>query len=183
MLFALTRRLGEAIGDLALAIGVCDRPDAIADEVESLVRLPAGWFLQYPSWPSGLASDGTPFELSLSIQDGKPSIRHVVDVTDHTPGVGGNWNSYLAYAQLLTGEPTDSIHSQLVEHLNGIPPTIRTPLLVGAGYGLAGVRRASLYFNTQWLPYERFKAKFGECTNRIERNISKYGGCRPSQIH
>jgi hypothetical protein len=96
--------VAEAIADSAVALGIRDRADTIADEMQGLIALPFDWFRQHSNWPSGLSECGVPFEFSIALDhDSNASIRYAVDCTDHRQGLAGNWSRYLDYSARITG--------------------------------------------------------------------------------
>jgi hypothetical protein len=180
--------VAEAIADSAMALGIRDRPDPIADEIHGLIELPFDWFRQHSNWPSGLSESGVPFEFSVAINHaGSASIRYAVDCTDHRQGLAGNWNRYLDYAARAIGfgpSQPEKLWSLLGKHLDGISPLFRTPLLYGVGYGTHERRRASLYFNTRWMSHPQLKKRLihSESKNLLAYVLDQYGSSQPPEI-
>lgn len=182
----LVKHLAEAIADSVVSLGIRERADDVADEVEYLMLEPLGWFLNHPNWPSGIAYRGIPLEVSVAIAgNNSPSIRHSVDVTDHRQGMAGNWSRYLEHAEHIMGRTTDQtpqLWGLLAKHLDGIPATSRTRVAHGVGYAPSGFKRTSLYFNTSWLSYAELENRFPDYTSAIDKTLNKYGGSRPSNL-
>jgi hypothetical protein len=175
--------VAEAIADSAVALGIRDSTNTIADEIQGLITLPFDWFRQHSNWPSGLTDCGVPFEFSVAIHpDTSASIRYAFDCTHHGRGVAGNWTRYLDYAARVTSLgplQLENLWSLLGRHLDGIPPSFRTPLLCGVGYGANGQRRASLYFNTRWMSHTQVKQRLTNSENLLSYVFERHGSFRP----
>lgn len=183
----LAKLLAEAVADSVVLIGIRERAEEVADEVEYLLTEPLGWFLKHPNWPSGLTLEGFPFKLSVDIaSNNNPSVRYTVDVTDHRRGMAGNWSRYLECAKHINmGTATDQtsqLWDLLAKHLDGIRATSRTRMMHGAGYGKSEFKRSSLYFTTRWLSYAELENKFPDYTSAIDRTLKKCGGSQPSYL-
>ncbi len=163
-----------------MSAGIREHPDGVVDEVTHLLSEPITWFLTYPNWPSGFNSLGrTPLEISIAIaKNNNYFVRYGVDVTDHRCGIEGNWNRYLKYAKHIIDVDSDHISqlwNLLALHMDGIPTTVRTPMLHGVAYGPSGFKRAALYFNTCWLSYSEFEERFPNFISVIDRTLNTNG--------
>lgn len=180
------KRLAEAIGDSIVTVGISESANDVVDEVEYLLSEPLDLFLNHPNWPSGLTSDGVPFEFSIAISgDDSLSIRYAVDTTDHRQGIGGNWSRYLEYAKGITRIASDQyprLWKLLTKHLDGTPPLFRSRMVHGVGYGSFGSRRSTLYFTTRWLSNEELEKRFPSLTSAIESILNQYSGHHLSNI-
>ncbi len=179
----LARRLAEALGDVAEAAGIRDDGTEVAYESEQLLSEPLAWFLCHPNWPSGLASENVPIELSISMGgDGTPWLRYSVDCADHRMGLGGNWPRYLREATRLAsgvGVPPSVVWQLLASVLDGSPPLDRSRLYHGVGYAGGGAKRVSLYFSTAWLTYPNFRERFPDLVEPVGQAIDRWGSPRP----
>jgi len=183
----LTDVVARAMAESIEAVNIRDCADEVKDEVTYLLAGPLSWYLSHPNWPSGFNSSGRiPLEISVAMApDGRSAIRYGVDITDYRQGMADNWGRYVDCAKYITGTAADQTYrlwDLLARHLNGIPPTVLTRMLHGAGYGSSGFRRAALYFNMRWLSYSRLKKRFPQYVSAIEKNLNECGVLYPSFV-
>lgn len=169
--------LGEAMAECGVALGLSEGGEEIASEVEALLTGVMARFDAHPHWPSAASPDGVPFEFSLSIgAGGAPTLRYAVDLTDHATGLAGNWDRYLRCGAALTGASRGDIWDLVARHLDGIPAMYRTRMMHGAGFGLGGQRRSTLYFRAAWLSGAELRSRFPAPLAAADETCRAYGG-------
>jgi len=138
--------------DLCVAFGADDPTEATA-QFRTLIT---------PSWNryrsdtrahrSALTETGAPVEISIKI-DGRRgvSLRYVVDTADHSLDIIGNIETYVAAAQLVSGQPEGPLRRLFGTHLDGCAPNTLPTMMHGVGLAPGGRRRSSLYLPAGWL--------------------------------
>jgi hypothetical protein len=176
--------LADAIAhSIAIITGHSNRK-ALRRQTASNISEPVQRYLDHVHWPSTLTAYGIPIELSLSL-DGKghPSFRYTVDLADHRFWLAENWNRYLEAAAKLTSAPNTSLFRLFTAHLDANPPTTRSPVYHGVGYGADGIRRTSLYFFIGGLSRSEFDRRFAAEMTVIDGHLLSAGGQRPERHH
>lgn len=166
------RNLAAAVGELSTAFGLVDDPAPVASQVLELAGPPLRLFCEHARWPSALTTSGVPFELSLKLDPvAGPSVRCVVDTSDHRHDVGGNWGAYLRDAALVAGgaehDADAAIWRLCQRHLSGVPAGFASRMMLGLGYGDRGRRRGTLYFRARWLTPDRLLARLPATASRL----------------
>jgi hypothetical protein len=178
------KHLTEAIAQsIAIITGHSNRK-ALLRQIASNVSEPVQWYLAHVHWPSTLTAYGIPIEISLSL-DGKGhhSFRYTVDFADHRFWLAENWKRYLEVAAKFTSAPKASLFRLFTAHLDANPPTTRSPVYHGVGYGVGGERRSSIYFFIGGLSRSEFDKRFLAEMAVIDRHLSAAGGQRPERHH
>jgi len=177
--------LAKAIGDSVVSLGIRESAKDVEDELEYLLKEPLDLFLMHPNWPSGLTLSGIPIEISLAISsDGSPSIRYVVDITNHREGLAGNWNRYIEYTTAIIGKDQSSQLWRLhAKHLDGISPLFRSRMFHGVDYGPNGFKCATIFFSYKnWIPYLKLEKQFPSFASAIDKSLNQYNGHHPPYV-
>lgn len=159
----LSQRLAAMVGAASAELRIGDEPDANARRLLALSEEPVELFERHPVWPSRMTGTGQPVELSLKIEPGDPSLRWVVDVTDHRLDQAANRARYLSYASRATqgtGAETAELRRLCELHLSEVPARADTRMMHGSSLARLGRSRGSLYFNTAWLSAQELVRRF-----------------------
>ena len=114
----------QKLGDLVRGLG-------LADELPAATRLfdllTASWSHRQltgtPHWASDITDDGTPFELSVAFQGGRPLVRVLAEAQLEPFDVESNWGAGLALNRVLAGMP--GVDLERFEKIQGLfaPPS------------------------------------------------------------
>jgi hypothetical protein len=151
----MTAHVNDVVGtfhDLCAGFGI-DGPSDTTTQLRTLVS---------PSWNrfssdtvanrSALTETGAPFEISIKIDGhGDVSLRYVVDTADHSLDITGNIETYIAAAQLTSGQPEGPLRQLFGKHLGDCAPNTLPTVMHGVGLASGGGRRSSIYFPAGWL--------------------------------
>ena len=151
----MTAHVDDVVGtfhDLCAGFGL----DGLSDTTTQLRTLVS------PSWNrfssdtvanrSALTETGAPFEISIKIDGhGDVSLRYVVDTADQSLDITGNVESYIAAAQLTSGQPEEPLRQLFATHLGDCAPNTLPTVMHGVGLASGGRRRSSIYFPAGWL--------------------------------
>lgn len=148
---AATTDLVQSIAELLSQLGIRDDARDAVEELRRLVSTPWADYRTHPQLRSALTESGAPFEFSLKIERGQPSLRYVVDVADHRHDMVGNLDRYVEAARVTTGLPDESLRQLFGCHLEGAAPAAPGTVMHGVGLAPGGRRRSSLYFPAGWL--------------------------------
>ena len=109
---------------------------------------------------SALTETGAPVEMSIKIDGtGGVSLRYVVDTADHSLDIAGNVETYIAAAQLVSGQPEGPLRRLFGTHLDGCAPNTLPTVMHGVGLASGGRWRGSLYFPAGWLDTDELEQR------------------------
>jgi hypothetical protein len=181
------RATDSLIGAVAASINLASGRSALERferSVERDISAPVGRYLEHVHWPSRLTAYGLPLELSLALDGtGETAFRFVTDPSDHRFWLAENWNEYLHVASASTGLPRDTLNNLFVSHLAVNPPTTRSPIYIGNGYGSGGWHRGSIYFFIGGISRDGFEQRFASDVAIIDASLLSGGGKRPDPYH
>jgi hypothetical protein len=175
---------GRLVGTLVARLGIRDDLWGVADQTRHLVNPQLELFARHPHWPAPLNDSDLPLELSLKIDgSGQHSLRWVSDPTDYRTDVTGNWRGYLdactAVAQCSSEAEHDAVWRLCRTHLDGIPRTFPSKLVIGAGYAAPERARGTLYFRTGWMSEAVLAARLPGLMTATAQLRRRYGGVEP----
>lgn len=171
-----------ALEAAAATVAGTELPD-FGDEADMLVREPLSSYLEHVHWPSNLTGTGMPIEISLALDaPDKATFRYTTDLANHNLWLAGNWRRYLDVACETTGTSEENIWRLFADHVTVNPPTLRSPVYHGVGYGEGGLRRSSIYFFIGGLTPVEFAKRFATQVEVIEASLGPEGR-RPARFH
>jgi hypothetical protein len=176
---------GRLVGTLVARLGIREDPRGVADQTRHLVNRQLELFARHPHWPAPLNDSDLPLELSLKIDcSGQHSLRWVSDPTDYRTDLAGNWPGYLdactTAAHCSSEAERDAVWRLCRTHLDGIPRTFPSKLVIGAGYAAPERTRGTLYFRTGWMSDAVLAARLPELVAATAQLRRRYAGVEPS---
>lgn len=173
----------RAIADSISLTSGYDDSENLLRRIASQISYPAGLYLKNSHWPSQLTAYGVPLELSLSLDGSRSAFRYVTDNADHRFSLSQNWTQYLTAANECTGVSSAVLSDLFTSHLDVNPPTTRSPVYIGQGYGSDGQRRGTIYFFIGGISQAGFEQRYASDVAALDASFESVGGRRPDRYH
>jgi hypothetical protein len=174
-------RLIDAVStSLALAAGVGSK-NGFVEECRDTIGEAVSLYLEHPHWPTYLTDYG-PVEICVNFGGPKgPQVRYLADIADHRFRISGNWMNMVKKAITLSGSDEAAMTQLFASHLQLNPPTTRSQVYHGIGYGTGNLRRTTLYFVCGGASRSTFADKFGSPIKAAVADLQSAGGdCDPA---